>query len=737
MTSQTPIPLRVADSPEPEGFRFPVSAMVAQESLCLAIQLLAVEPRIGGLLVQGEKGTGKSTLIRSATALFFDKPLRTLPLNATEDRLVGGVDLGATLETGVIHAAPGLMAEANGGVIYVDEINLLGDHLVDVLLDASQSQMVRVHRDGIDRVDQARFVLVGSMNPEEGALRPQLLDRFGLSVSLTQVEDVAQRVAIMETQLGVDRDPHAVLAQFWAKDQALRARVDRARRLVDQVRVPLPVLRFIADLCLNAHVAGHRADVILTMAAKAHCALDGRWKVTEDDCISVAEFVLAHRRRHIGAKGESHPNSPLEEGTSGQGTDDETANGSGDDGHDGDEGGSSQGQGEGSSAQDDSGMTGDTSSADAQGGTGERDTGDAASAPSAPVRRDDQGDAVREEAGQTSFLPQSNPPASDGDQPPEPLGDPYRVTPIQLRRDRITRNQAGRRFHSRTMGRQGRKMRAEPTSSALDLSLIDTIRAAAMHQQARRMHGIGRPDLAITIQPEDWRKALRVRKVGSCVLFVVDASGSMGAKGRMLASKGAVLSLLLDAYVRRDQVGLIAFRREGAEVLLPFTHAIERATRELATLPTGGRTPLAAGLIMAQEHVQGAMRKDPTLRPLVVVVTDGRANTLPRGWGDPNRQGAVTNLLHPPNRSDPTITPVQEPIEGASVRQVTLAVARQVGQLPHVTWVVVDAGEHSNVQSGRGAELAQALGGAYYSFTSLKRDDLVAVTHSQLAACNA
>ncbi|WP_336250437.1 VWA domain-containing protein [Stomatohabitans albus] len=672
----------------------PVSAIVGHEAVILALQLLAIEPRIGGLLLDGEKGTAKSTVIRSAAALFMDGPVYTIPLNITEDRLVGGVDLEPTMATGRVHSTQGLMAQADGGLIYVDEINLLADHLVDLLITTAGQGVVHVHRDRISRIDPAAFVLVGSMNPEEGALRPQLLDRFGLSVSVHQLRDIAQRVNVMKTQQAFDRDPDAVIAAHIADDLALREQVNRGRHFLAQTRISTTVTAFITQLCMNARVAGHRGDVVMAMAARAHAARDGRWRVTEDDVMAIAELVLAHRRRDMTDQGQPHTNSPFD------GSPPESRQTR----HDpqmSDHGSTTDRRDQPGTTPDDA--PGGQEPDEESDGQAEDDTEESSSppTPSAPSQNDEDSDPIRYEGSDIDVEPLDGQ-DQGGTDSPSPIGAPFAVKPITLNRDRTHRQQAGRRFHSRTRSVQGRKIYSERTDQIADLSLIDTLLAAIPYQYDRRLQR-PIPGPRILIEHEDWRRVIRQRKVGACVLFVVDASGSMGAKARMVASKGAVLSLLLDAYVRRDQVGLIAFRRSDAEVVLPLTHAIERATRALELLPTGGRTPLIAGLAKAQEVIRVARQKEPTVRPLVIVITDGRANVGHEGQ------------------------------TGAGVREQTLAFARSLSQDESVTWVVVDSSDTRGRSPGRAKDLAEALNGAYYSFTMLNRDDLVTVTHTELA----
>ena len=276
---------------------FPFSAIVGQPRMRLALQLVAIDPGIGGVLIQGAKGTAKSTMVRSLAALLPSGRLRTLALGATEDRLVGGLDLEATLTGGAPRFLPGLLAETHGGVLYVDEVNLLADHLTDLVLDAAASGVVLTEREGFSRTQQARFALVGTMNPEEGALRPQLLDRFGLCVQVDGSPDLDERVEIMARRLAFDADPEAFAGAWADQEAALAERLRRARDTAPAVWLGRDIQELVAARVLAAHVAGHRAELVMCRAARAHAAWRGSQRVSEEDVEAVAELVLAHRRR--------------------------------------------------------------------------------------------------------------------------------------------------------------------------------------------------------------------------------------------------------------------------------------------------------------------------------------------------------------------------------------------------------------------------------------------------------
>jgi magnesium chelatase subunit I len=276
---------------------FPFSAVVGQDDLRLALILTAISPRIGGVVVRGEKGTAKTTTVRAFASLLGEAPLVNLPVGATEDRVVGSLDMETVLTTGRAEYRPGLLAQADGGVLYVDEVNLLADHLVDSLLDAAATGRVTVERDGISHSSPANFVLVGTMNPEEGELRPQLLDRFGLAVDVAASTRPETRVEIIRRRLAFEDDPHAMVATWAEQDARTAERIARARAAVGTVTLPDAVLHHVAWLCSRIDLDGMRADLVITRAAIAHAAWRGDDRVTDEDIDVAARLALPHRRR--------------------------------------------------------------------------------------------------------------------------------------------------------------------------------------------------------------------------------------------------------------------------------------------------------------------------------------------------------------------------------------------------------------------------------------------------------
>ncbi|MEU0655594.1 putative cobaltochelatase [Streptomyces albogriseolus] len=586
---------------------FPFTAVVGQDDLRLALLLNAVSPSVGGVLVRGEKGTAKSTAVRALTSLLpkvavvpgcrfscdpaspdpgcpdgphegggggTSRPARMveLPVGASEDRLVGALDIERALAEGVKAFEPGLLAAAHRGILYVDEVNLLHDHLVDLLLDAAAMGASYVEREGVSVRHAARFLLVGTMNPEEGELRPQLLDRFGLTVEVAASREPDQRVEVVRRRLAYDDDPAGFAARWADEEAAVRQRVVAARELLPSVRLGDAALRQIAATCAAFEVDGMRADIVMARTATALAAWAGRTDVLAEDVRQAALLALPHRRRRnpFDAPGldEDKLDQTLEEFA-------------GDDDPDPDGDGGGPGGG---------------------GGQPEPDEGPA----------DDGAGAAPPGAGEGEPAP-----GGAGEQSPVRAAEPFRTTVLSV--PGIGEGAAGRRSRART--EHGRTTGARRPEGALTkLHLAATVRAAAPHQRAR-----GRSGRGLVVRRDDLRQATREGREGNLVLFVVDASGSMAARQRMSAVKGAVLSLLLDAYQRRDKVGLVTFRGSAADVALPPTSSVDAAAARLESLPTGGRTPLAAGLLKAHDVLRVERLRDPARRALVVVVTDGRA----------------------------------------------------------------------------------------------------------------
>ncbi|SDN77275.1 putative cobaltochelatase [Actinacidiphila guanduensis] len=633
---------------------YPFSAVVGQDDLRLGLVLNAVSPAVGGILVRGEKGTAKTTTVRALASLLpavdvvpgcrfccdpaapdpacpdgphppgagaERRPARLveLPVGASEDRLVGALDIERALAEGVRAFEPGLLADAHRGVLYVDEVNLLGDHLVDALLDAAATGASYVEREGVSVRHAARFLLVGTMNPEEGELRPQLLDRFGLTVEVAAARETGPRVEVVRRRLAYDADPAAFAARWAEQERELRERIVAARALLPKVRLGDTELRQIAATCAAFEVDGMRADIVMARTAVALAAWDGRDEAAEQDVRRAALLALPHRRRRnpFDAPGldEQRLDEVLEqarrEAEQEQAREREQAQ--------------SQPQ---STEGEEPGDDPDGPDGGPEGGPDGPDRGPGGGLP--PQRAPEPApsgatSSEHDQAGPSSEPAEPGPapsaPGGAAEQPPAAAGEPYRTRMLTV--PGVGQGADGRRSRARTAS--GRTTGAERPRGRLGaLHLAATVRAAAPHQRARGRRGPG-----LVLRRDDLREAVREGREGNLVLFVVDASGSMAARQRMGAVKGAVLSLLLDAYQRRDKVGLVTFRGSRAEVALPPTSSVDTGAARLERLPTGGRTPLAAGLLRAHEVLRVERLRDPARRALLVVVTDGRATGGP------------------------------------------------------------------------------------------------------------
>lgn len=668
---------------------FPFAAIVGQEKLKLALLLNAVNPACGGLLIRGEKGTAKSTAVRALAALLppieviagctyscdparpeefclycretigrhrlIRRPLRVvdLPLNATEDRVTGGIDFSAAVKTGQRVFQPGLLAAAHRGILYVDEVNLLDDHLVDIILDAAASGWNLVEREGISFSHPARFILVGTMNPEEGELRPQLLDRFGLCVEVRAETDVAQRLLLMQRREEFDADPVGFSHRWQTENDKIAQQLIGARLLLPDLVFPSHLRTLISEICTEHYVAGHRADLIMEQAARAYAALQKHREVTVEHIREVAGLALVHRQREAAPPPppppppepeHQHPEPPEQR------------------------------------AEPEPEQTPPPEPPPPQ------------EAPSEPA------EAAAPEEPESQDLP----PPAQPDRRAEVLeqiftvGETFRVRKLETPRDRIRRRGSGRRSRTRIAQKQGRYIKSTTVVKTGDLALDATLRAAAPHQLRRR----GGNGLAVVLKPEDLREKIREKRIGNFLLFLVDASGSMGARGRMAASKGAIMSLLLDAYQKRDRVAMVSFRKEEAMVNLPPTSSIEVAAQLLKELPVGGRTPLAAGLAKSYELIRNYLLRDPTGRPLVILITDGKANV---------------------------------PLTGNKPIPEVLALADRLAREERIRYIVVDTEPAGLVHFDLARELAQALGADYFRIEDLKAETLVNIAKENVS----
>jgi magnesium chelatase subunit D len=731
--------------------QFPFSALVGQDTMKLALVLNAVNPRLGGVLIRGQKGTAKSTAARGLAALlppvdvvagcrFGCSPVAAdvrcpecaarryptdsveravefveLPIGATEDRVLGSLDMERALLDGQRHFEPGLLARANRGLLYVDEVNLLPDHLVDTLLDAAAMGVNSVERDGVSFSHPAAFVLVGTMNPEEGELRPQLLDRFALAVDVEGMLGASERVEVVRRRIAFEADPAGFAVRWQGAECAEQERIRAARALLPRVAVGDNLLELIARICTAFEVDGLRADIVIYKTAATLAAYSGRERVTAEDIRRAAELALPHRSRR-----QPFDQPGLDHQRLDQIVDEHTRRSEPDEPND-----PPSGRGDGDPLPQE---------------PSDGDVGD-----NVPSERAEEVFEVAA-AQPLPLLPPTGPPPRGG-----------------------LNERAGRRARAIVEGPRGRHVRSSAQKSGA-LDVVATLRAAAPFQAERRRAAADehlrvqanlatprtRPNptqaprpveagnLRLQLQATDLRYKVRALPLGALTVFVVDASGSMAARRRMALAKGAVQSLLLRAYQTREEVALIAFRGSAAEVLLPPTSSVHLAAVRLRALPTGGRTPLALALsraadLLAQRTATRHERQRSDCRGQGWVA---RRSTTRQVWsaqrsgpvqGGPiersptrQRQSAIHTLVLVSDGRANVALAGGDPYADALHEARTLRAAG-------VHAVVVDS-EEGQVRLGRARMLAAELGAEYVRLAELSVGGLAETVRSQPGA---
>jgi len=641
---------------------FPFSAIVGQEKMKKSLVLNVINPNLGGLLIRGQKGTAKSTAARALANLLLEidivkdcpfncnprqkngmcaecrrriesgeklciikRKMRVvgLPLGATEDRVIGSLNIEHAIKKGEKIFEPGILASAHRGILYVDEINLLDDHLVDILLDAAAMGVNYVEREGVSFSHPARFMLIGTMNPEEGELRPQLLDRFGLCVEVEGILDEQARVEIVQRCVQYEKDPHSFEKQWQDEEEKLCQLIVCAKEMFPEVAYDKEILKLIAHIAIEMGVHGHRADISMLKAAQTIAAYHQRLEVTEDDVREAAELVLTHRMRRKPFQEPKVDKEKLEQ----------------------------------------------TIQKHRQRKSATRN------------QKQEERNQKREEKGQNNE--QNSKPDSQSEVTFE-VGDPYPIKKVSIPKKSQVKGGSGRRSKAESDTRSGRYIGNKiPEGRTDDVAFYATMQAAAPYQLRRNNNAV-----AIAIEPQDVRQKIRKKKIGNTIMFVVDSSGSMGVNKRMVETKGAILSLVIDAYQKRDKVGLVAFKGGKAEVLLAPTSSVELAKRQLEELPTGGKTPLSKGLLKGHEVLCNELNKDKKIKPLLVVISDGKANV------------SINSNYKPFDEAKQ----VAEDIKQAGIKSI-----------------VIDT-ETGFIRLGKLQELSQSLGGRYYPLEDIRAE---------------
>lgn len=617
---------------------YPFSAIVGQTLLKKALLINVVNPTVGGVIISGEKGTGKSTLVRGLGNLIHDMEVIELPLNITEDSLVGAIDIEKAVLEGRRVVNNSILMRANGNILYVDEVNLLNESVTNALLEVAQSGINHVEREGISFTHETSFILVGTMNPEEGGLRPQFLDRFGLYVDVSANRDLDERKDIIKRRIEYEDNPLLFINKWVEEDNNIWNKIEKARKIISTVMVSEDMMKLAAEISMKANCSGHRAEIIMIETSKAIAALNGRKNITIEDLKEAAELAVPHRKRDM----------PPIISESEEEKDEESS-----------EDNNKESKGE------------------------QRNKDD--------LDRDEDSFEGTEDSKESDES--DNSPSSDKETIDD-IGDIFKVKDLDIKPlDRRRRKGSGRRSIVKTSELQGQYVRYTlPKGKFKDIAFDATLRAAAPYQCIRDKKG-----LALAIKEQDVREKIREKRTGSTILFVVDASGSMGAQKRMEAVKGAIMSLLNDAYQKRDSVGMIAFRKEKAEMILSITRSVDLAYKRLKDLPTGGKTPLALGLNNGYEILKAAKKRDKDIIPVMVLVSDGRGN-VSLGGEDPMKEA--------------------------------LKVSKKIA-LEGIQSIVIDT-EQDFVKLNLAEDIAKEMGASYYRLEDLRAEEILNVVRDNI-----
>jgi len=632
----------------------PFTAISGMENAKKALLCLAVNPRIKGVLIKGCSGVAKTTLARSMSGGLTGKRIVNIPLNVTEERLFGTMDIESALRDGTMKVQRGLLFESDGNLTYLDDVNLFDRRILASVMDAVHVGRVIVERECFSDSYPCTTSVIATMNPEDSDLDPHMLDRFDICAYAFTSGETGQREEILRRNMEFCEDPSGFASAYSDEEAELTDRVSRARDILPFVSISDELITIITDLCSETGTDGHRGDLSMANTAMSLAALDGRDEVTRRDLEEAAGLCLNHRARCAPPpprdpeeeKEEDEKESP--EGNRNRPPEDRSRNPEKQDGGE-------------------------------DGGIG----------PTDPPDGDGPEEEDRREEGSRSECP---------DDTVFGMGEQFRVVDCingMKMHERRTNSRKGRRGVTESCDGTGRYARYRvPDGPARDIAFDATVRAAAAMQWRRRP---GR--LSVVIEKEDIREKVRERRSGCTILFLVDASGSLGVRKRMITVKGTILSMLRDSYVKRDRVGMMAFRRDTAELVLPPTKSVEYSYRKLEEIPTGGKTPLGDALVRAGAFMGSYTRIHPGERCYVVLVTDGRAN-VPIG-------------------------------EGADANEEVLDLAGRIN-VPRLGWIVIDAGM-GYPHFDNAVRISKKLGGEYFRLEDLNADRLAERIRASIA----
>lgn len=608
---------------------YPFEAIVGQEQAKKAIILNIINPKIGGVLLSGEKGTGKSTMVRGIADILTDIKVVEIPLNITEDRLVGGIDFEKTIKTGKKSYQSGALKEADKNILYIDEVNLLGEHIVNVIIEVCSQGINRVEREGITHIESSEFILIGSMNPEEGELKNSFLEKFGIFVQLDGSKYIDERIEIIKRRIDFERNSIEFRKKYKNEQKIIVSKIKTARNLLSQIQVGDEIINLAVKMVVESGAQGNSSEKILIETAKAIAVYDGRRYINIEDIKEATQFVLLHRARE---KDKTVQNEKQTENN-------------------------------------------ELDNKNMEDNKNDKNNDSDLNYPKNNNNFDKNNNEDNYENDNKNNEKENN-------ERDISVGELFKVKPIELdefRQKRVIGS--GKRCKTKSDTRKGRYVKnIIPKGKINDIAFDATVRAAAPYQKILK-----RENVSIVIKREHLREKVREKRVGTSILFTVDASGSMGANDRMIAVKGAVVSLLKDAYEKRDRVGVVAFRKDIAVELLPITRSVELANKKLEKLVVGGRTPILKGLEKAYILLQNEVRKNKDAIPVLILVTDGKINSKK----DENRVEQVFNFC--------------KKIKNSGIKSL-----------------VIDS-EEGRIKLEMAKEICKHLNGRYYKLEDLKR----------------